>query len=257
MTWYPQIGAGSIVQFPLSRGRSWRTISNQLESGERISLADVTGGEIAWGLTYADLSDAEAQSLSGLFSASQGSYAAFGFVDPLANLLGWSEDLSHPDWQMGLLTSHGAITDPLETQRAWVVSNPSAGAQALQQTLGVPGAYVACFSAWLRSDAPGAVTLTRDGVQAAAKIGPVWKRFVSGSGSALATQSTFSIVLAAGQTIDVWGLQTEAQPWPSAYKQTAVATGIYEETRFGTDELTLTSEGPGRSSCSVGLISRV
>ena len=75
--------------------------------------------------------------------------------------------------------------------------------------------------------------------------------------SAGAAQSTFSIALPAGQTIDVWGLQVEAQPYPSAYKQTSAALGIYEETYFGDDELTITSTSLGLSSCEINLMSRV
>ena len=36
MSWFPQIGAGSMAQFPLQRSRKWRAIMNDLESGERI-----------------------------------------------------------------------------------------------------------------------------------------------------------------------------------------------------------------------------
>ena len=57
-----------------------------------------------------------------------------------------------------------------------------------------------------------------------AAVGPAWQRvFVSGAGASGAAQSSFSIAVAAGQTVDVWGLQVEAQPYPSAYKQTSAA----------------------------------
>jgi hypothetical protein len=80
---------------------------------------------------------------------------------------------------------------------------------------------------------------------------------VSGAGGAGSTQSTFSIAVDAGQTIQVWGLQAEAQPYPSQYKQTTTASGIYEETYFGVDELRMTSTGPGLSACEIVLTSRV
>lgn len=257
MNWYPQVGSGSIAQFPLSRSRAWRTISNQTESAEIIMLPDTTGGQIQWKLSYQDLTDAEVQNLTGLFATSQGQFGPFGFIDPLANLLGWSEDLSRPDWQAGLLQSQSGITDPLGTQRASSVSNASAGVQTLQQTLGIPGSYVACFSAYVRSDAAGTILLARDSLQVTAPVGPAWNRvWVSGAGSSGAAQSSLSIALNAGQAIDVWGLQVEPQPYPSAYKQTLAALGIYEETYFATDELTVTSGSLGLSSCNVTLMSR-
>lgn len=258
MSWFPQIGTGSIAQFPVTRSRKWRAITNDLESGEQIMLPDTTASQVEWRLSFEDLTNTEAGVLSTLFAASQGSYGAFTFIDPLANLLGWSEDFTQANWQVGLLQTASGVGDPLGTQRASSVSNTSPGTQALQQTLGVPGAYVACFSVWLRSDAGGTVTLQRDNLQTTVTVGSAWKReFVSGPGVGGATQSSFSIRLAAGQTIDVWGPQVEAQPCPSAYKQTGAAEGIYEETYFEDDELTVTSTSLGLSSCEIRLMSRV
>ena len=193
MNWYPQIGAGSIAQLPVTRSRKWRAIANDLESSERIMLPDTFAGEIQWKLSYQDLSNAEIQNLSDLFTASQGEFGAFTFIDPLANLLGWSENLLQPAWQLGLLETAAGATDPLGTQRALVVANSSPGAQALQQTLGVPGSYVACFSAYLRSSVAGTVTMQRDGTHITVGVGPAWKRvYVNGLGTSGAAQSTFS-----------------------------------------------------------------
>lgn len=258
MSWFPQIGNGSMAQFPLTRSRKWRAISNELESAEQIILTDQAAGQIRWRLAFQDLTDAETGALSALFTASQGSFGAFTFVDPLANLLGWSEDLQQPDWQAGLLVTSLNIIDPLGTKRASSISNSSAGIQALLQTLQIPGDYVACFSAWLRSDAVGMVALQRDNAQRVVPIGPAWRReFISAEGLAGATQSSFSIAISSGQTIDVWGLQVEAQPCPSAYKQTATPKGVFEETYFEDDELKITSTSVGLSSCDLRLMSRV
>jgi hypothetical protein len=258
MNWIPQIGAGSIAQFPLQRRRMWRAIVNELENGERIALPDPNSGRIEWRLSYRDLSDAEATRLRALFVLCKGSFGSFAFADPLANLLGWSEDLTRPDWQTGLLTAAPGANDPMGTQRAWTLSNNSPGSQALSQTVGVPGDYVGCFSVWIRADAPGAVTLERDSVQTTAPVGPGWKQFyVSGTGVAGTAHSTVSLRLAAGQSVQVWGLQFEAQPYASQYKASAAAGGIYPETCFATDELTMTSTGVGLTACEVTLVSRV
>jgi hypothetical protein len=258
MSWYPQIGTGAVAQFPLSRSRMWRAITNDLESSEKIMLPDNAAGQIEWKLSYQDLTNSEAGALSNLFALSQGAFGAFTFIDPLANLLGWSEDLKQPNWQLGLLqqTSHAA--DPLGTQRASSVSNTNPAMQTLQQTLGVSGDYVACFSAYLWSNTKGTVIMKRDGIQATVAVGPAWKRaFVTGVGASGAAQSSFSIVFAPGQTITMWGLQVEAQPYPSAYKQTSSAIGIYEETYFESNELKITSTSLGLSSCEISLMSRV
>jgi hypothetical protein len=258
MSWFPQIGSGSIAQFPATRSRKWRDIVNQLESGERILLPDIPAGQVEWKLSYQELTDTECQNLSGLFNACQGGFASFTFIDPLANLFGFSESLSQPSWQTGLLQIAAGVSDPLATTRASALTNPGAGAQTLQQTVGVSGDYTVCFSAYLRSDTPASITLQRDGTPITVNVGPVWTRaFLSGTGTSGAVQSTFSVGIAAGQTIDIWGLQVEAQPYPSAYKQTVPALGIYEETYFADEALTITSTNVGFSSCELTLMSRV
>ena len=147
MNWFPQIGAGSVAQFPVTRSRKWRAIANTLESGGRILLPDTTAGQIGWRLSYRELQDLEVQSLSDLFTACQGKFGVFTFIDPLANLLGWSENLTQAAWQPGLLTGGANVVDPLGTARASSITNSSAGTQSLQQTLGLAGNYVTCFSA--------------------------------------------------------------------------------------------------------------
>jgi hypothetical protein len=258
MSFYPQIGSGVVTQFPFRRTRQWRAIVNQLESGELITLPDLAGGQIGWSLKYEDISSTEAQAIGGLFNASQGKFGAFTFIDPMANLLGWSEDFTRAGWALGELGMTAGIADPLGTQRASTITNGSPGTLQLSQTLGISGDYVACFSAYVRADSSVSIAMQRDGLQAIAPAGPQWTRMlVSGTGSTGAAQTTFSIAIPAGQAVDVWGLQVEVQPWPSVYKLTAAAGGIYEETYFGDDQLTITSTGLGLSRASVNLISRI
>jgi hypothetical protein len=258
VNWFPQIGSGSIAQFPITRSRQWRNIVNVMESGEHIALPDASGGLIEWNLTYQDLTAPEVGNLNTLFQSSQGRFAPFTFVDPLANLLGWSENLSQPNWQCGLLQVTAGVNDPLGTQRASSVVNGTGGVQAITQSLSIAGALITCFSAWIRSDSGAQITLARDGSQVNASVTPSWTRvYVGGGGASGATASTFSLGIAGGQSIDVWGLQVEAQPFPSKYKSTAAAYGIYEETYFASDQLTVAETAPGLSACTIQLVSRV
>jgi hypothetical protein len=257
MSNFPQIGRGTLAQFPVRRSRKWRSIENRLESSERIALPDAPANEVQWKLSMTDLSDAEVSAIAGLFRNMNGQFGSFLFVDPMANLLGWSEDFSKPDWQPGLLTVAGGSVDPLGTNRGVVITNNAAGLQSLQQTIPLPGDYVACFSVWLSSDAPCQISLGRDGRMLSVPTTSDWKRaFLGGTGLAGAGQSTFSLTVPAGNSVKVWGLQVEAQPDPSKYRVTSSARGIYEETYFGTDELNLTSTGVGLSSCDLILRSR-
>src|SRR3954462_380397 len=172
MNWFPQIGAGAVAQFPLQRSRQWRAIANVMESGELISLPDRKGGQIGWRLSYQELTDAEIAKLTALFEAAGGEASSFGFVDPFANLLGWSEDLSKPDWQRGQLTATAGVSDPVGTQRAWAVGNANGAEQALSQTLGVPGDYTVCFSVYVRADSAGTIGMSRDQTRINIPVGP-------------------------------------------------------------------------------------
>ena len=257
MTYFPQTGAGSIAQFPVQRTRQWRWISNQMESGEMIMLPDAPASRIAWKLKYTDLTAAETVKFNALFAAAQGQYGSFLFVDPLANLLAWSEDFTRPDWQPGLLQISSGAKDALGTTRACAVVNPGQAEQSLTQTLNVPGDYVACLSVWARSDSSTSFALTRDGLRSNFALTTAWTRYsVSGAGVAGASNSVFSVVIGAGQTVQIFGPQVEAQPAASSYKQTSAAAGIYPETYFASDELPMTCTGPGLFALDIDLISR-
>lgn len=258
MTYFPQTGAGSIAQFPMQRTRQWRWISNQMESGEMIMLPDALAGRIAWSLKYTDVTTAEAASFNALFAAAQGQYGSFLFVDPMANLLAWSEDFTRPDWLRGLLQISAGANDPLGRTRACVMNNPGQAEQSLTQTVNVPGDYVASFSVWARSDSGTAFALTRDELRSNFALTPAWNRYsIGGTGSAGAPNSVFSVVIGAGQTVQIFGPQVEAQPTASSYKQTSAPTGIYPETYFASDELPMTCTGPGLFAFEIDLISRV
>jgi hypothetical protein len=143
-------------------------------------------------------------------------------------------------------------------QRAWSVQNANSAEQSLSQTLSIPGEYTACFSAFVRSDSAGVLGIIRDANRANVPVGPQWKRIqLNGAAAAGATESTFSLALAAGSTVRVFGLQVEAQPWPSMYRATGPAAGILQETRFSGGELKVVHTAPGFSACQVNLISRV
>ena len=162
------------------------------------------------------------------------------------------------DWQRGLLHVTPAVTDPQGTTRASRLANSSAATQALTQSLGIRGEHVACFSAWVRSDTISVASIQRGGHQSTYAIGPAWKRIhVTGAGNAGQADSTFALLVEPGQTVDVWGLQVEAQPAPSVYKVSGPPTGIYAETRFASPELTIAGTGPGRSACRMRLVSQV
>lgn len=256
MMWFPQTANGCLVQLPLRRRFIWRAITNHLENGERISLPDNYGGRVEWKLAYQELSSAEASAINEFFRDSRGTFGTFAFVDPTANLLGWSEDLSKPDWQCGLLST-APSPGPDNTLTATRIGNPVGAPQQLTQTVALPGEYTACFSAWLRSDVPGSVTLSRGSLVQTAVTTPIWRRHYLSGSIAGEDNAPFGIEIQPGHAVDVYGLQVECGPYPAQYRPTSAPGGIYDRTSFANDELAITATGCELFATEFTLISRL
>ena len=107
---YPQLTTGALSQFPIQRKRTLRTVTNVAADGSRVVYADPAGGTVEWRLAYTDLSDAEIAGLQAFHTAAEGSLNSFTFVDPAANLLLWSEDLTNQCWVLApLLTVEAGV----------------------------------------------------------------------------------------------------------------------------------------------------
>jgi hypothetical protein len=61
------------------------------------------------------------------------------------------------------------------------------------------------------------------------------------------------IEVAALGTVEVYGMQLEAQPGPSGYKATSRG-GVYENAHLRDDVLAITKTGVNRHSCTVNII---
>ena len=53
----------------------------------------------------------------------------------------------------------------------------------------------------------------------------------------------FGAELDAGASVDLFGMQVEAQRGVSDYKKTGASGGVYADARFAEDELTVTARG--------------
>jgi hypothetical protein len=259
MTIYPQFSNGAVCQFPFEKTVVYRTISNTLEGGSRIVLEDPNSAAVQWKLGYSGLTDAEAASLQSFFVSVCGRLQTFTFLDPSGNLLTWSEDFTQPAWQMNsLLTCQLGASDPLGTQRAITVTNGGGASLALTQSISVPDSYLCSFSLYARSATPVTITLTRGSASQTFSATNSWQRTVfstaTGDGS---DTSTFGVGIPAGAQVTFFGMQVEAQPTASTYVQTLDQSGAYPGTRFDSDSLAITTDGPNSNRCQVVLYSRV
>jgi hypothetical protein len=255
MTTYPQLGSGALSQFPVQKNRRARTVVNQAADGSRIKLADPAARVTEWVLTYVDLSDEEATALLGFFAAAEGTLNGFTFLDPAGNLLVWSDQLDEAAWQKDpLLSLTPGITDPRGGTQAWRLSNSGGAGQALGQTLAAPGEYQYCLSAYARAAAATSVGLTAGSQTAQRAVTSEWTRIAwTTSGDAQAASVRFGIEIGAGDVVEVYGLQVEAQTAASGYKTSALG-GVYEDAHLGDDVLTITSTDVNRHACTVKII---
>jgi hypothetical protein len=259
MTIYPQFANGAVCQFPFEKTLIYRTISNTLEDGSRVVLEDPNSAAVQWKLGYSGLTDTEAESLQAFFVSVSGRLQTFTFLDPTGNLLTWSEDFTQPAWEMSsLMACHVGANDPLGTQRAITVANNGTASLALAQSISVPSSYLCSFSFYVRSTTPLAITLARGSATEVFSVTSSWQRAVLATiASAGSETSTFSVTLPAGAQVDLFGMQVEAQPAPSTYVRTLDQSGVYTATRFDSDSLAFTTDGPNSNRCHVGLYSRI
>ncbi|MEO8596697.1 MAG: hypothetical protein ABI759_25485 [Candidatus Solibacter sp.] len=252
---YPQLESGALAQYPVLKTRRTRTVVNRTADGSTLRLADPAVETTEWLLRYSDLSDAEAASLQEFFEAAEGSLRTFTFVDPAGNLLAWSERFESDAWQKDpLLTIDAGIADPRGDSGGWRLANRAGGVQEIAQTIAAPGYYQYCFSAYVRSAAPTMVTLSIAGQAAECAASSRWTRVsITSSGAAGAASVRFGIALGAGDTVEVFGPQVEAQSAASAY-MVSTRGGVYEGAYLGEDTLTISRTNVNRNSCTVKII---
>lgn len=261
MLYYPQLASGSIAQFPMSRHTTIRTVVNQLMSGYIISMGDPGSAMVRWQLQYSTLTDNEWASIEQLFETAVGKLNTFVFLDPMDNLLMWSEDWTQAVWKADpMLQITGGAPDPLGGDNAMQIANTGQATQRVVQATAGPSGFEYCFSVYVRGDAPGTIQLVassngQDSLTAVA-ISSEWQRvFFSPGIAAEADGISFGVQLAPGIAISAFGAQAEAQPSAGAYKKNIDHGGVYPATRFDSDSLLRTSTGINHNSATINLIS--
>jgi hypothetical protein len=252
---YPQLLTGALAQFPIEKRQHTRTVVTRAADGHDWKLPDPAGGATEWHLTYTDLSDDEAHSLSQFFEAAEGRLRSFTFLDPLGNLIAHSEEMESPIWVKGpMLTLTANVPDPSGGHSAWRLSNMGAAPQRVYQTLDVPKGYVYSCSAYVRCAETSSVTMLLGSHQATREGRAAWHRIqFTSTGDRGSEPLKVGLEIPAGTTLESYGFQAEAQTSASTYKPTA-AGGVYENARLLEDSFELTTTGPNRNSCTVKII---
>jgi hypothetical protein len=263
MLYYPQLSTGVVSQLPVSRRTTLRTITNTLPSGDNIRMSDPGSAAIAWQLQYSNLTDAEFLSLETLFQATEGKLTTFTFLDPMDNLLNWSEDWTNAVWAADpLMQVSAGIADPLGGTGAVQLTNTAQTTQRIVQGIAGPSWFQYCCSIYVRSNAPSAIQIlfSATGQESLRQVqtGSSWTRAImAGSLSLQESGISFGLQLPAGASIVAFGAQAEPQPAAGYYKKTTNQAGVYPKTRFDSDSLTQTTSAPDQNSCSVSLLSNL
>lgn len=243
---FPQLTTGAAALYPVTKQGLQRTVVNTLPDGSTVVYADPDAAIAGWALRATGLTLAEWNAIETLFQQTAGMAETFTLLDPMGNLLLQSENYSAGAWTAGaLLQLTAAIADPFGTARATRLVNTSQAAAGVTQILNVPGNFQYCLSAWVRSTSASALTLTIASDSKSFAAGTQWKRvyFSSNPGQSGVTTVTFGAQVAAGGSVELFGMQAEAQPGPSDYKLTGATGGVYPKARFGSDQITVTAQG--------------
>lgn len=247
---FPQLTTGAIGQYPVVKRRKYKPVANLLLDGSAIGYSDASPRMNAWDMTFRDLTDSEASTLQSLFQAVEGRRGTFTFIDPTANLLAHSEELDDPSWTKDpLIQLTTGVDDPVGGNHAIRLVNEGQGGQSLSQTLSAPAWFSYSFSAYARSAGGSWMSLTRSSTSNAHTrmfpLGPGWTRCtLSGALTAADEAVQFAVNLAAGALVELYGIQVDAQPAPSAYKRSGNRNGVFSNARFDSDVLQQVTDGP-------------
>jgi hypothetical protein len=256
---FPQLATGASGQYPLVKRLLTRTVVNTLPDGTAIRYADPSAAFAEWGVELTALSAQEWAAIQTLFEASKGRLQTFIFLDPTDNLLLYSEDFSQGAWiKDPLLQIASGAADPFGTTRASTVVNAGQAPQSVRQSISAPGGYRYCFSVYAQSAGGSGVTLTRSTASASQSqsfvLTSAWQRVtLSGNLGASETTVSFAIELQPGASVQLFGVQAEAQLGASPYKQTINQSGVYANARFQDDRLL----GTAQSSAQTGTLIRI
>jgi hypothetical protein len=263
MHYFPQLESGASVQYPFVKRRIYRTVANTLSDGSVTKLLDPGATMLAWELKFSSLVSSERARLEEFFRAVEGKLGAFTLLDPTENLLLWSGDLEAGVWSAGpQLSVTGGVADPEGGTAATRLVNTGAANQSIAQAIEAPSWYCYCLSVYAKSNSPSGLTLFRSaGGDEQAKeytVSTTWTRLMlTGAGQGTAESVVFGLRLAQGSSVDVYGLQAEAQPAASAYRRTTSRNGIHTGARFDDDSLSVTSDGPEQHACTVHIVAPV
>jgi hypothetical protein len=84
-----------------------------------------------------------------------------------------------------------------------------------------------------------------------------WQRWQAVATGGTSTETVFGLAIAPGITVQVCGMQVEAQPAAGVYKSTAATSGVFTNSRLDQDSMNVTATDAGLFACSVRIVSQL
>ncbi len=246
MPLFPQVASGAVSQFPIRATPRYLTRRNVMADGTLFRYADMANPLGQFEVNFAALPDADINSLITFFQGRRGKYNRFTFLDPLRNLLKWSEDFTQAAWSSsGAPTITSGQADPLGGTGAQLVTAGAGGASIWQDIAAGPESQYFTGSIWLKQSTP-AVSVTIRVEDAAGQQGDfvvtppaAWQRFWSTKqfASSAASLTRLTIIFPASASVYTFGGQLAYLPGPGGYTKTKGTAGVHLTCRFEEDAL--------------------
>lgn len=255
---FPQLLSGAQAQYPLRKRRVIQSPVNAFADGTMITSNINANSQYVWELAYVDLTSVDQSSLQNLFTACQGPFLPFIFIDPADNMLSSSTNVKAGTWIAdSLLSIVAGAGDPMGGHNAFTLTNAGQTDQQVAQQITAPANFRYCLSVYASAPVPASLTLGRAAVSSLSETFTVhssWTRLVH-SAQLADDQVGFTIWLRvpAGQSIVVFGPQLEPQISPSRYRPTANAGGVFQNAHFLGDSITFESDAQGLVSTLINI----
>lgn len=246
MATYPATAHGAVCQFPVEKEQQWRIV--EIESGGGIRERRTERGAIVrWRLRYEDLSDAEGLALEQFYADRGGALKPFEFVDPFANTILDSADLTTAAWSRNG-GSVGQSDEVRDGHRVFLLT----GGCELSQNVEVAGGYAYCASAWARSPGGGELQIDLAGNQNTIPLGPNWRRcWVSMAPAGATGVVGVTFVNAGPSETEIAALSLVAQPYPGEATVSGAGRSLYRSAHFAEGGFRLIPTGPNRNRVEV------
>lgn len=239
--YFPLLLSGVQAQYPVRRA-TWHHFPEASSPGGALWRGTADAPAVRrWFLRLEDLTDAEVESLVGLFDWCSGGWRTFAFADPTGNLLRWSEDLENAAWgkSSGITVQRSGAGEPAEFQ----VVNSGAATGQIWQELDLPPGALICLSC---ETAGEGVTLRVPGAHRTAPSSSQWLAGFA-AGESTGGLQRVELEFPPGATILVRRVQAEMQIVPSEYQATFEWGGIFPKTRFAGNGLRIVAVAPDRN----------